>query len=341
MIFYPRHYFLKIQRKKLFFWFLVLVMLGASFSFGWFIRGGSVSSTKRLATAVRLKTNYKFISPLLATGDSEVFRGFPGLVSNLSKFLAEQKSNGDISTASIYFRELQSSLWMEINENERYAPASMLKIALLISYLKATESRPDILEQQALYSGFPESRRAFNGPTVLIPGRKYSIAELLEDMIDKSDNDAKDMLQPFVSANDRTSVFSDLGLAIPSFNDTGDSFSPKEYSIFFRVLYNATYLSPELSEYALELLSKTEFQDGIVKGVPGDIVVAHKFGRRTIPASENPSASLELHDCGIVYYPGHPYFICIMTKGNTDSALQYIIQTISKTIYAEVDNRYK
>src|SRR6185436_5295057 len=92
--------------------------------------------------------------------------------------------------------------------------------------------------------------------------------------------------------------------------------TPQNYSHLFRALYNGTYLSHDASEKALELLSRTKFSDGIVAGVPKETTVSHKFGERTL--SLNTSSINELHDCGIVYYPGHPYFLCIMTKGTSD-----------------------
>ena len=55
-------------------------------------------------------------------------------------------------------------------------------------------------------------------------------------------------------------------------------FTAKNYSKVFFALLNATYLNKENSEKALELLSNTDFTQGIVAGVPNNIKVAHKFG---------------------------------------------------------------
>jgi len=82
----------------------------------------------------------------------------------------------------------------------------------------------------------------------------------------------------------------------------------------------------------LEFLSQVEFKEGIVAGVPRDVVVSHKFGERGTADSN----TLQLHDCGIVYYPSNPYLLCVMTRGSDFEKLKEVIKTISATIYREI-----
>ncbi len=120
--------------------------------------------------------------------------------------------------------------------------------------------------------------------------------------------------------------------------------SPKTYSFVFRVLYGATYLSRDSSEKALELLNQTEFTEGIVVGVPDNLPVAHKYGARTtqIAAKTNPKEEIkELHDCGIVYYPNHPYLLCVMTQGYDFKTLSNLIKEISSISYEELSRFFK
>jgi beta-lactamase class A len=101
------------------------------------------------------------------------------------------------------------------------------------------------------------------------------------------------------------------------------------------VLYYSTYLNKDYSEKALELLSNTEFTQGLVAPLPRSVTVAHKFGERALPDGTN-----QLHDCGIVYYPGHPYLLCIMTKGPDFKDLTQAIQQISSKVYSEATSMY-
>ena len=99
-------------------------------------------------------------------------------------------------------------------------------------------------------------------------------------------------------------------------------------------MYNASYLSKDLSEYALNILAHTAYNNGIVKGLPGDVPVAHKFGERTVIQDR----SRQLHDCGIVYLNHHTYLLCIMTRGTDYDQLSEIISRISNIIYEILKN---
>ncbi len=91
-----------------------------------------------------------------------------------------------------------------------------------------------------------------------------------------------------------------------------------------------------MSSRALELLTKTAFNDGLRAGVPENIEVAHKFGERILPNNIQ-----QLHDCGIVYIPNKPYLLCIMTRGKDMHTLQGVIEEISSSVYAEVNPQFK
>ena len=109
------------------------------------------------------------------------------------------------------------------------------------------------------------------------------------------------------------------------------------YSVFFRVLYNATYLSINHSELALKILGDTKFAEGLRAGVPEHVAIAHKFGYRRMDGALRDTPSSQLHDCGIVYYPNKPYFICVMTKGNNINDLKAFIGEVSEAVYRDVE----
>ena len=63
--------------------------------------------------------------------------------------------------------------------------------------------------------------------------------------------------------------------------------------------------------------------------------VAHKFGVRNLDAE----TLKQFHDCGIVYYPDHPYLICIMTRAkDLDDGIQFL-REVSRRVYEEVDSK--
>ena len=162
-------------------------------------------------------------------------------------------------------------------------------------------------------------------------GEEYQIEYLIERVIKLSDNVAFNLLTSNISAKDLKKTHDDLGLVFPTVETPNDFISVKSYSSLFRILYNSSYLFRRNSEHLIELLSQAEFKDGLVAGVPEDVVVAHKFGILKQPFGEN-----QLHDCGIVYHPKQPYILCVMTKGDNTDQLKQIIAEISNTIFQAV-----
>ena len=167
-----------------------------------------------------------------------------------------------------------------------------------------------------------------------MPGKRYTIEELIERMIAYSDNNAMALLHANMDPDYRNKVFEDIGLFDPA-DAVHDIMSVAEYTSCFRILFNSSYLNRELSERALRYLAESDFSLGILRGVPSGMTVARKFGER---AYDNVK---ELHDCGIVYYPNAPYLLCIMTKGTDFVGLSESIIDISRIVFAYVDANQK
>jgi hypothetical protein len=56
-----------------------------------------------------------------------------------------------------------------------------------------------------------------------------------------------------------TKVSNDLSITVPKKDTEENYLSVKDVATFFRILYNASYLSRDSSEYALDLLSRVTF----------------------------------------------------------------------------------
>ncbi len=249
--------------------------------------------------------------------------------------LHSEKSSG-LKKASVYLSDLNKGQWIGINENDQYSPASMFKVVVMIAYLKGAEQTPGLLDQQLTYTKNIDDvvkSIPLDDETSLQVGSSYTINELINKMIIDSDNGAKDLLMNNANPAFFQNLFNILG--IKSYNpDTDLLISPKQYSLFFRIIYNATFLSSDASEKALELLSKTTFNDGLVAGVPAGTTVSHKFGLYAASTNNNVT-DLELHDCGIVYYKTSPYFLCVMTDGSSLSEMESVIKSISSVVYKD------
>lgn len=273
------------------------------------------------------ETGFNFINPLLECEfeNSQGNSSLKGINEATKKILDKYPDN----SISIYYRDLSNGPWYGINENENFAPQSLLKLPVAISYIKISEINSSILQNKILYSELIESN--LKPEDDLIVGQEYEVEYLIERILILSDNISFNLLTSHISKEQLLKTHEDLGIVYPSNNTPSDFVSVRSYSSIFRVLYNSSYLYRKNSEYLLKILSQTEFKDGLVAGLPSDIVVSHKFG-----ISNKENGDKQLHDCGIVYLTNKPYILCVMTKGKNLDELKTIIKEISATIYYSV-----
>ncbi len=279
-------------------------------------------------------SEYKLINPVLLLDNSELtFHEFDHLKGEVEKYLSDKDEN-KATSVSVYFRELNTGKWWGINEKELYVPSSMLKIGTLIAYLKMARDDDALLSKVVPYSPKYDDGQYYQ-PTRLLKAGTYPIRTLLYETIVESENNAVKVLDQ-LKPNEVLGVYNDLNLPNPLYDpNDGDFMSPEEYSRLFRVLYNATYLPRSYSEEALKILTMTKFNGGLVSGV-GSTTVAHKFGEHTKVVNDKV-AERQLHDCGIVYHPGSPYFICVMTRGGDFDSLQKVIAGVSKVVHENLN----
>jgi beta-lactamase class A len=174
----------------------------------------------------------------------------------LQEFIEEKKYNNEVTHISVYYRNLNNGNWFGINEKEMFSPASLMKLPLLLVYLKKIEQNPDIRNEKIMYREDPiESKYIQNiVPTKkLVDNEAYSIRELLEYMIRYSDNKASLLLERNISVEDYKKAFTDNNMLFPDLIDGkfDNNLKVIDYAKFFRVLFNGSYVNKELSNYAL------------------------------------------------------------------------------------------
>jgi beta-lactamase class A len=324
------------KQHHIFYFFLTFIggiILGGALGYGLVLKNPNAMTGQ--PREVR-EGGYKFISPLLECEGGNEFgiRALQPTAEELNKRIKYYEEQDIVSHVSIYFRDLNNGPWFGINERDLFEPASLFKVPLLIAFLKESERDPTLLSRQVEFQPDPDVATQNMKPSEnLEVGKLYSIAELLEALIINSDNQALLMLSENIDESVLEKVERDLGL-FPGESD-GLTVSVKNYASIFRVLYNSSYLSRANSEKALELLSRTNFTQGLPSALPEDIVVSHKFGERTILNGEY-IVEKQLHDCGIIYYPQHPYLLCVMTRGSDYQRLTRVVKDMSKVVYDSV-----
>lgn len=238
---------------------------------------------------------------------------------------------------SLYFRDLDNGPFFGIRAEESFTGASLLKVPTVVATLLQAEDHPSLLGRTVRFEGYPNENSAgqYVPEQVLVRGRVYTVDELLRRAAAYSDNAAVGVLSQIVGPEYIDRVYRDLDIPAPPPGPPGArSITPLGFGRFFRVLYNASYLSRALSERALGYFAQSTFHDGLEAGVPPGTTVAHKFGIYSIPGR---TQTAQLHDCGIVYRPGRPYFLCVMTEGRDADTLAAVIRQISQGVFLALD----
>lgn len=283
----------------------------------------------------RREGQYEFVNPLLeCEGAEDLISGeLVPFKDKIIDLVEREKEENKIKDVSVYFRDMNDGPWFGLNEKELFVPGSLLKIPIMIGYLKEAESNPAILKREIKFDRkLPVNVQYIKPSETMEFGKSYTVEELIYRMIVNSDNDAAYLLIQNDNAAAYEKVFKDLGLPLPPYIGPYEV-SVRRYTSFFRILFNASYLNKEMSNIALKILSNADFDRGLVAGVPSNVPVAQKFGEITTEEYK------QFHDCGIIYYPKNPYLLCVMTKGDDYEKLASVIRDVSRLVYEEVDRQ--
>ncbi|MEP7165405.1 MAG: serine hydrolase [Ferruginibacter sp.] len=276
---------------------------------------------------------YQYIRPLLYADRPCQSEKLMPLKNQVESLIKGYKLSGTINSASVYLRELNQGEWITAGDADTFNPGSLLKVPELMTFCKMNEKTPGLLDRTITYDKpLNLAKHAIHLSKSIELGRTYTIRELLYYMIAYSDNNATMLLNMRMDVEVFKKVFTDLGLPLPDLTKNDIPITAKDYSYFMRVLYNASYLNISDSEFCTELLSHSDFTQGLVSGLPKDVKVAHKFGE----AGDGSSAHFS--ESGIIYIRNSPYLITVMTKGKDNKVLPSVISDISKTVFEAINS---
>ncbi len=325
-----------------------IAFLAVGFVVGWMCKGSinSKNSSRDDESASYLRLDgYKYISPLLICdndpkNDSESLND---MENNLSNFVNQKKAEGKFNDISVYYRDINSGNQINVNADTKYFPASLTKIPFAIAFMKAVESKPELLKQltKVKLSADYNAGQEITPTDVVTIGQSYTNEEMLAKMIKSSDNNSLYALVSVLEKSTFTGVYDDLGLKFPeNVNEQVDYMTAYDFAYFLRILYNSTYLKRDLSERILELMSQSDYNDGLKAGLPQDVTIAHKFGLQTQNNVGTGTANRQMHDCGIVYDRDKPYMLCVMVKSTAEiSEINSVFKEISSIVYDRVKNK--
>lgn len=268
---------------------------------------------------------YKYLSKRVFQEDpNDVIINFVPLRKAIRAYIEEEKN-----TVGVYFEYLPSGISVGANDREEVKLASLAKVPLAMSVLKKVEKGHISLEDTITLKESHLNNK-FGDLWKAGAGAQFTIKELIEVCLKTSDNTAYYALFDLLSDYEIVEVYDNLEIEVTS-RDSEPEVSPKSYSSIFRSLYLASYLSEEDSNYILDILTETIFNDKIPAGVPANIAIAHKVG---IFARADVQDQIYT-DCGIVYIPQRPYILCVFVEGDNLVAQKHI-SYLSKMVYSYV-----
>ena len=229
---------------------------------------------------------------------------------------------------SIYIEDLDSGAMIDLNADQKCDAWSLLKLPILVTVLKKIEMGEVDPKKQVL---LPDIQVNTYGPEEIkeLKGKTTSLDVLLRRIMQLSDNKASFAVASLFKAEEFQHTLLALGItpAAPDLpRNTLPSVSPREFGNVFRNVYHHDYLSEASSQYALALMRETIFDSQIAKGLPSGMALSHKVGFNADVG--------EFHDCGIVWYPNHPFILCVMSAGSTRGEADRVIAEIARRVVA-------
>lgn len=288
------------------------------------------------------KEEYSFLSPSISLTDKK------NLIVNFEKLrisLNQQYEKRDDYLVSLYFEYLPTGASINVNRDEPIWPASLIKIPVAMTVMDKIGRGDWKLSNELVL--LDEDKDASYGTLYQKPsGTTFSIRSLLEESLVNSDNTAHFILLRNIESSELEETYRHLGMddivddlkKKPKDQETDNRMTAKRYTIFFRSLYNSTFLSSELSQLFLNILEKAPKQY-LSMGLPDYVTFVHKTGVRV---DEHVWA-----DSGIIYAPNRPYLLTVMIQEKralpyekinpkTEDDVQKLFKDISEEVYTYV-----
>ncbi len=191
------------------------------------------------------------------------------------------------------------------------------KVPLMEAVFKAAQEGKIRLEDEVILKGSDQVL----GSGVLKstpPGSQFTVGQLIELMIAKSDNTAANILIRLLGFDEANRYFQTSGLKRTRLNRTMMDFSKRkrgventttaqDMALSLKRIYRHELISPEVSEICLGFLKRQAINDRIPARLPAGTVVAHKTGlERGV-----------CHDAGIIFTENKDLLICVLTKNKS------------------------
>jgi len=275
------------------------------------------------------------IAVLLAiAGPLRTSASLPGPLEELNKQIHSLANHLPASSA-LEVLDLSTGFHAGVNAGSSMPAASTIKIPVMVEvFLQLQSGRFDLEHRVTLLASDKDwgSGDLCDAPV----GSTYAVSELLEKMIDISDNTATNMLIRLVGRSNINDSMTGLGLEHThlrgDIRTEGWSIrstlrtSPADLVHLLAMMARRQLVDEWSSNEMISILEQDQYNTLLPEPLPDDIEIAHKTG----------SLFDTLNDAGIVYAADAPYVIAVMTTALPSQDLgRSFIHALSRMAYSQ------
>lgn len=279
--------------------------------------------------------NQLLLTPTIQKQQSEITTMYQtGEIANLKQGLKQLMLQYPSIKPSIYVWEYEKGMYVDINANEQFPAASIIKLPVLVRLFKSIEANQlTIFDEMKMIEQY---RSSGSGNLQYLPQNKiYTIDYLAKTMIQDSDNTSTNMLIAKLGGmNDINAGLRDWGISktylrtwLPDLGGTNKTTASDIAKILYN-LDNPGFLNVNSREYIIDYMSHVKNNRLIQAGLGEGSLFIHKTG----------DIGTMLGDAGIVYTPnGKKYIVVILAKRpyNSPQGKEFIVKA-SQMIYKAI-----
>ncbi len=279
--------------------------------------------------------NRMMITPTVQKTHSEVttmyhtteMTGLKGEIQNL------MKQYPTIHPA-VYVWEYENGQYVDINGEEQFSAASIIKLPVLVRMFKSIEAKQMTIYDEMTLTDYYRAEGSGN-LQYMSRGSKYSLDALAKTMIQDSDNSATNMIMAKMGGMDDVNTgLRDWGISktyvrtwLPDMSGTNKTTAHDLAKILYN-LDNPGFLNINSREYIIDYMSHVKNNKLIAAGLGEGALFVHKTG----------DIGSMLGDAGIVFAPnGKKYIIVILANRpyNSPQGKDFIVKA-SNLIYKSI-----
>jgi beta-lactamase class A len=260
------------------------------------------------------------VSQAPATGEAQSAQARPPDIGAIDARLRQDVEGLDGSYA-VAVVDLTTGLSYGVNTAASSRAASVNKLPILLTlYQRADDGTLDPDQTVTLTD---DDIQHYGTGLIQDPrfGRSFSLRQLAALMIEESDNTAAYFLEHYLGQDAIQANLAGWGLTHTSMSE--NTTTSADVVRLFVGLNSGKLLRPASYAIVNSLLEHTVFTDRLTAGVPEGVPVAHKVG----------TDIGVYNDAGVVFAPGHPYAIAVLSQNALETEAEPALVRLSRDVF--------